>query len=93
MQQKNIEEAEEEKTYTIPVQILGFSMFWVLPTFWITYLSRVVFYRESQFFLIWLGLVVLNLATQMKGQDFSSRINSYIFNVLILLQIYAWIFR
>jgi hypothetical protein len=90
MQQKNI---EEEKTYTIPVQILGFSMFWILPTFWISYLSRVVFHLESQLVLIWIGMVILNLATQTKGQDFSSRINSYIFNVLILLQIYAWIFR
>lgn len=93
MQPTNSEKEEVEKTYTIPVQILGFSMFWLIPTFWITYLSRVVFHCESRFFLVWLGMVVLNLATYTKGSDFSARITSYVFNVLVAFQIYAWIFR
>jgi hypothetical protein len=79
--------------YTFTVQLISFCLFWALPSFWAHYLIGKVFNIDAHGILLWVGFVVLNLATYANSRALSTNVNGYLLQALIFLQIFAWILR
>ena len=81
----------KEEKYSIAVQLIGFSIFWILPSLWISYIWTKLLDFSVNGILLWIGMVVLNLATYSYGRAISSNVNGYILYALLICQIYIWI--
>lgn len=82
----------EGTEYGLVVQIIGFSVFWALPALWMRYLVSSITHLEVNGALLWLALIVLNLATYTLGRDRSAGVNAIIIQGMIIAQLYVWIF-
>lgn len=78
--------------YSLPVQIISFALFWLLPALWLSHLTKVIFNNNTMDIAVWIGLVILNLATYSVSRSVSATVNGYILKSLIVAQIYSWIF-
>ena len=82
----------EGTEYGLVVQLIGFSVFWALPSLWMWYLIKSITHLSINGVLLWLGLIVLNLATYTLGRNQSAGVNATILHSLMLGQLYVWIF-
>lgn len=82
----------EGTEYGLFVQLIGFSVFWALPSLWMWHLVKATTDIEVSGILLWLAMIVLNLATYSLGRNQSAGVNAAILHSLMLVQIYAWIF-
>ena len=78
--------------YGLVVQIIGFSVFWALPALWLWYLVKSITHLNVNGVLLWLALIVLNLATYTLGRNRSAGVNATILHCMMLAQLYVWIF-
>lgn len=87
MHQKNIEESPK---YSILVQVFGFGIFWLLPSIWISYLLEKICGLYPNDILLWIGLIMLNMAAYSVSDRLSEKLAAHTLWILIVLQLLVW---
>jgi len=88
MPQKNTEESPK---YSIPVQIFGFGIFWLLPSIWISHLFGKICGLYPNDILLWIGVIMLNMAAYSVNDELSEKLAAHTLWILIVLQILVWV--